>query len=329
MQRAIKASHLRRLANGGVKDLFIVAKPEVAAAFVISQPLYAKFIHVGERFALLDCGGRTVDAITYKVIQTDPRRLQEVVAPDGASCGSTFLNDRFHKLLESRLEGAKLVGNNTPLNEIIDSKVIERDNGQKRTIDITKKEEKFAGVFIPGLQADLPQRISNNRVYFDRREMKDVFKYCLRDVAKLLRDQLQSAKETIDSETGLGFNVQKVFLVGGFCESPSLQNHIQNVLTTEQNILNQPISLVITHHIDSAVARGAVLRALNKEDGPRRITRTSYRILRSDFYDSGLPEHRGLRGRRYAVDGLVHIEKCIHWQILKVGSLRCGFQALQ
>ena len=62
MLRAIEASQLRRLENGGIKDLFIVAEPEAAAAYALSQ--YADRLFPGETFLVLDCGGGTVDAIS-------------------------------------------------------------------------------------------------------------------------------------------------------------------------------------------------------------------------------------------------------------------------
>lgn len=322
MHRAIEASGLGRLDNGGIKGLFIVSEPEAASTFVISQSDSARFLNLGETIVLLDCGGGTVDAITYKVIQTDPVRLREVVPPNGASCGSVFLNKNFEELLRDRLQGATLLGNAISLDHIIKTKLVEWENLYKRTIDITarKGSEKFNMLHIHGLQTDESRRIRDNCVLFDRSEIKDVFKGCLRDVHKLLRDQLRRAKEATDEDTGgLGFNVQRVFMVGGFAESPSLQSHIRDVLSRERNVLGQPIRLVLPRHVDSAVARGAVLRALNKEDGPRRFTRISYGIIRSNLYDPDLPEHQGLRGRIWAVDGQLYIEKCIHWQILVVG----------
>ena len=110
--------------------------------------------------------------------------------------------------------------------------------------------------------------------------MKGVFKGCLRKVAEFLRLQLQDAKEARDGDgNARGFAVQKVILIGGFGDSPSLHHHLENVLATERNLLRQPIELINPKHIDPAVARSAVLRALNKENGPERISRTSYGII--------------------------------------------------
>ncbi|KIX02790.1 uncharacterized protein Z518_08732 [Rhinocladiella mackenziei CBS 650.93] len=321
MARAIETSQLGQLENGSVKDLFIVAEPEAAAAYALADNHYASRISPGETFLLLDCGGGTVDAITYKVLQTDPVRLKEVVPSDGASCGSSFLNDGFRELLENKLEGAEFLGNDLPLTRIIDSKVIEWENGPKREIDITNRKEIFDCMRIQGLQAlQGDGGHPKGSLHFTRPEMKEVFKPCLRGVVKLMRKQLQQAKEARDEARGAGargFNVQKVILIGGFGESPSLQNHLRDVLSKERNLLGQPIELIRPHSIDSAVARGAILRALNKENGPVRITRTSYGVLCTDLYDKESPLHQGLRGRRDLVDGELYIYDTIHWKILK------------
>lgn len=317
MARAIERSQLGRLEDGCIKDLFIVAEPEAAAAFALADGEYSARINPGETFLLLDCGGGTVDAITYQVTQTDPVRLKEVVPATGVSCGSSFLNDAFRRLLEVTLAGARIEG--STLENTIRSKVLEFENGQKRTIDITKKKAIFEDVSIQGLQADETRGLGMGRIHLKYKEMKDVYKNCLRGVAKLMREQLQQAKEARDEDRGdQGYNVQKVILIGGFGDSPSLQSHLQNVLSEERNLLGQRIELLLNKHIDSAVARGAILRALNKADGPSRISRTSYGILCSDLFERDNLIHQGRRGRRDHADGELYISNTIHWEILVV-----------
>ncbi|KAJ9610003.1 hypothetical protein H2200_006333 [Cladophialophora chaetospira] len=308
MMRAIKASQLGRLENGGIKDLFIVSEPEAAAAWALSEDHYASRIYPGETFLVLDCGGGTVDAITYQLLQTDPVRVREVVEATGESCGSSLLNEEFRKLLEIRLENAKL-HINLPLPKVIDSAVLAWENGHKRQIDVTKRNE-MPDAYIAGLERDDSQRIGNNRVHFEYKEMKDVFKGCLRKVVVLMRDQLEKAREA-------GVAVQKVILIGGFGDSTSLRCHLENVLSRERNLIGEHIQLMQPKYVDSAVARGAVLRALNKEHGPTRISRTSYGILFDDRFDKNNPKHKGLKGRKDKADGNLYIKETIHWQISK------------
>ena len=70
-----------------------------------------------------------------------------------------------------------------------------------------------------------------------------------------------------------------------------------------------------------AVSSGAVLRALNKEHGPKRITRSSYGILQKIYYDpDGNDLHKSLPkqyAKRDPVDGIKYVHG-ITWHILKV-----------
>lgn len=123
-----------------------------------------------------------------------------------------MLNEEFRKLLETRLEGAKLQINE-PICRVIDLAVLEWENGHKRQLDVTQKI-KVPDAYIAGLLKDDGRRISSNHVHFEYKEMKDIFKGCLRKVAELMREQLEQARDA-------GFAVQKVVLIGGFGDSPS------------------------------------------------------------------------------------------------------------
>jgi hypothetical protein len=254
----------------------------------------------------------------------DPIRVREVVKAQGVSCGSSLMNERFQVLLESRLERAKLTVD-TPLHKVIQMAVMDWENGHKREIDVNNKHQHIDSLRIPGLEANSSLGFGPNCVKFKYQEMKDVFKDCLRQTARLMRDQLQAAAEaelprSSDDEGSAtfgarGYAVQKVVLIGGFSESPSLKHHLENILLNTRNLLGQPITLLKPEHVDSAVARGAVLRALNKANGPTRISRSSYGILTDELFDKNDPKHKGLKGRRSRADGRIYIRDTIQWQI--------------
>ena len=69
----------------------------------------------------------------------------------------------------------------------------------------------------------------------------------------------------------------------------------------------------------TAVASGAVLRAINKEQGPRRIARSSYGILRTEPHGQ-YPEHRGVRKWRDPHDGQAYVRRTIDWVLKLVSS---------
>lgn len=97
METAIRASGL-----GTSKDLFLVSEPEAAAAYIIGKnkvinvrvfSLYNSCHLINhnsqpeENFLILDAGGGTVDATTYKLTKDYPLRLSEqLVTATGMLC---------------------------------------------------------------------------------------------------------------------------------------------------------------------------------------------------------------------------------------------------
>jgi membrane-associated HD superfamily phosphohydrolase len=214
--------------------------------------------------------------------------------------------------LQERLKQATIIGNDLPLERIIAAEVQKFEN-EKRSINILDKKAHIDAVHIPGLQAaaDRELRIRKNNLDLSWKEMYEVFRDCLRGIADLMLKQLNKARTN-------GINVQTVILTGGFGESPSLRNHLKKILRKERNLLNQTIDLEPSRYVQSAVARGAVLRALRKEFGPDRITRSSYGVLRSELYDKNNSRHRKFRVSRDRADGELYIMNTIHWVLDKV-----------
>lgn len=309
---AIKTSQLTNITQGMINDLFIVAESEAAATYALEDRKALSKMITHESFLLLDCGGGTVDAITYTLTRSSPTRMREVVDPEGVSCGSSFLNENYKKLLQHRLKHATIIGNDLPLERIIAAEVQKFEN-EKRSINILDKKAQIDAVYIPGLQAavDGELRIRKNKLDLSWKEMYEVFRDCLRGISDLMLRQLSKAKMN-------GVDVQAVILTGGFGESPSVRNHLRKILRKERNLLNQAIALEPSRYVQSAVARGAVLRALRKEFGPARITRSSYGVLRSELFDENNAIHRKLVVSRDRADGELYVMNTIYWVIDKV-----------
>ncbi|GAM33782.1 hypothetical protein TCE0_013f00935 [Talaromyces pinophilus] len=101
MTRALREAEFIEQSNHDVDNLFIVTEPEAASTHVLEK---SREITAGDCFLLLDAGGGTVDAITYRVASRSPLRLErEEFDPEGALCGSSYLNEEFEKLLWRRL----------------------------------------------------------------------------------------------------------------------------------------------------------------------------------------------------------------------------------
>ena len=320
---AIKSVGFGGLTKECVDNLFIVAEPEAAAEFVLSSFLEKRQIRAGETFVMLDAGGGTVDATTYKVTRSDPVRLERQAIAHGAdSCGSSFLNDGYEQRIKQRLEGEVLAFRGSQLDHYIDRLVTTWENGEKRRIDVTNKRRDPNDLCIMGLKADREKNFIDNYMRWSRDDMKAIFDPVLIRVIGVLAEQLKAAKE---EETNL--NVTKVVLIGGFSESPSLVQVLRGYLARPHNfnIRDVQIELLVPEKFrTSAVARGAVLRALRKEHGPERRSRSSFGFKRHELHDpDNVPQHKGVSVKIDPVDGFETIDNTIFWVIQQV-SLRAS-----
>ena len=316
---AIKSSGLGDLIDSQTIDnLFIVSEPEAAATYVLADVKHQDDkLLPGEVFVLLDAGGGTVDATTYRVTQTHPLRLkEEVVHVGGEMCGSSFLNDRYGEVLRARLDGQRPPPGLTLEGEI-EELVCEFEHVNKRKINVFT-DDRIKPDRIKWLRPDPQRRIrQKGYILWTRGEMHGIFEECLSGVQDVLEGQLTAAIERPDPVT-----VKKVILVGGFGQSHSLQSQLRQYLKTQQNYIGRPIDLVIPHrHETSCIARGAVLRALNKQNGPQRHLQTSFGFLRTELHDPlRVAAHKGIRPTSDKVDGFDSIEGTIYWVLQKVSK---------
>lgn len=84
-----------------IDQLFLIAEPEAAGIAALNEysgDSAATGISPGDGVMICDCGGGTVDIISYKIAQVRPKLIfEELVRGDGERCGSTFIDREFHK----------------------------------------------------------------------------------------------------------------------------------------------------------------------------------------------------------------------------------------
>ncbi|ETS77294.1 hypothetical protein PFICI_11168 [Pestalotiopsis fici W106-1] len=310
--------------NNSIENLFIVSEPEAAATYVLASD---PDIQAGDTFVLLDAGGGTVDANTYTISRTTPLRLtREVVEPGGGLYGSSYLNEGFKRLLhdilkdEEYLEDAHERDNSRETIEGIIEKITinEFEYRIKRNFNIyDSRINKWRRKF------DVSSRLRHNPVkHFSHGGMelpmitiKGLFRTLLEGIATVMEDQINRALQK-------GCRVEKVILQGGFAASKSLQEFIRRRLADLTQRTGHTIKLTkspSSANTITAVASGAVLRAFNKEQGPRRLARSSYGILRTEPFGDYPDEHKGVKPSYDRHDGLPYVKRTIDW-VLSMGS---------
>ncbi|KAI0813764.1 hypothetical protein GGR55DRAFT_635774 [Xylaria sp. FL0064] len=292
------------LSGCAIENLFLVSEPEAAAAFILDTD---PDIHAGQTFVLLDAGGGTVDANTYTVSQTQPLRLrEEAVTPGGGLCGSSYLNEGFRKMLHKRLETEKhyLESGVITLDGIVEHIMMnEFEYKTKRQFDIYDTQKMNERYYCANLQDNHSRGFYDSNIYVRHDQIKAIFTPCLEQIARIMEGQIEAARQ-------IGVCVDKVVPVGGFAGSPSLRGYLERHLRTLSSRIGFEIEFIVRQNNVAAVASGAVLRALNKNNGPKRSIRSSYGIRRDEHYDPKF--HKSAKPYRDPVDGLMYV-RTIDW----------------
>jgi actin-related protein len=149
-------------------------------------------------------------------------------------------------------------------------------------------------------------------------DLQGIFDESLKTIERLLLDQIEHARRS-------NTIVDKVVLVGGFGDSPALKEYLKASLQRVNNQHRTGIELVPAAANTSAtgVAIGAILRAQNKKNGPKRIPCRSVGVLFNVEYN---PERypQDVLQQLWSVsknDGLEYITRTLRW-VIKVVSFQ-------
>lgn len=130
-------------------------------------------------------------------------------------------------------------------------------------------------------------------------------------------------EDAVVSAKNAGYAVSKVVVVGGFGDSTCLQSYLLQQKYRIVRKLGQPLKLRFSPRNMSAtgVATGAIMRAINKANGPSRIPCQSIGILRHIPWDQpeDYPADILSQPRKWsAPEQKDYVMNTIHWVVKKV-----------
>ncbi|CCC12214.1 unnamed protein product [Sordaria macrospora k-hell] len=228
----------------GETKLILVEEPEAAALSTLYEQRDHPNINVGETFIVCDCGGGTVDIISYEVTSTDPFQVKEAVKGDGKLCGAFLVDSAFEDWMKikSGLKFGKVEANEFRLfmND-------EWEHTMKRTFSGRETQETFV-IRPPARVFSMIKKFkgTTDRFPIHKDTVEVFFHKTFTGIRTLISEQISMIREKY------GGGPKNILLVGGLGGSPYLYNQLNGL---HRNVL-QPVRAW------SAVARGAVIAVL-------------------------------------------------------------------
>ncbi|CZR67409.1 related to hsp70 protein [Phialocephala subalpina] len=251
-------------------EVFTIAEPEAAAIATLkkfSGPNALNAIKANENILICDCGGGTVDITTYVINQVSPRlEFDELHIGVGGKCGSTYIDRNLHTLLSKRFgssfDNIAFAQKGPGSRFMISFEKHKRDFGRNDDRDILE---------IGPIRLEVPDSEHYDEVErmvkLTYEDMQTLFDPVVSEITNLVGQQVKEAKLKKNA------NIDRVILVGGFAESPYLNNVLEDWCWQNGDITlicpeyPQVIPLRLVYHAlillsQAAVVRGAALRGL-------------------------------------------------------------------
>ena len=91
---------------GDRKNLLMISEPECAASYALKR-LQPSHLKIGSHIIVCDCGGGTVDLISYRIRRLEPLlQVEESGVCNGGKCGGVFINRIFEEEVDKKLQKA-------------------------------------------------------------------------------------------------------------------------------------------------------------------------------------------------------------------------------
>ncbi|OAG36308.1 hypothetical protein AYO21_09473 [Fonsecaea monophora] len=231
-------------------NVLFITEPEAAAIYT------ARYLKDEVREIFLK------DVVSYKVKQVEPSLvLERIGVPTGDKCGAIYIDIAFKEWLRQQLGNKyyEKLDLNQDLQRVsshtCESKAMRE---LMKSFDVLKKQfhknhrDMALDLPAPLHNLTLEGRVDCGEIKISNATMTGFFDFCVGKIMDLLTGHIRQ----IDN---LGKQVKNIFLVGGFGESPYLQEEIEFSLRLRRIKLRRPDTSW------TAVVRGAVLHGIEKD----------------------------------------------------------------
>ncbi|RKK93544.1 hypothetical protein BFJ68_g15532 [Fusarium oxysporum] len=258
--------------------------------------------HLMYTLLVVDAGGGTVDLISYTILSTKPiLEVQEAAPGSGALCGSTFLNMRFSKFLQSKL------GKEEGFDDEIMAEALDVfENKVKCQFALNVEPDETYNIPVAGLANNKSLGISRGRFALKASDVNKIFEPVVLEVIRLVKDQI----------TASNVPVQAILLVGGFGSSNYLKERLRAAIDGSVRIMQPPNAW-------QAIVQGAVLKGLAQSSPDCAVVKVENRKARKHYgtewsvrWDE--KSHGNLKSERYwcGLDGCYKV-RVMEWFITR------------
>ncbi|KAL7766495.1 hypothetical protein ACKLNR_004411 [Fusarium oxysporum f. sp. zingiberi] len=279
----------------------LVSEPEAAASYALHD-LDMNGLDAGDTIVVVDAGGGTVDLISYTILSTKPiLEVQEAAPGSGALCGSTFLNMRFSKFLQSKL------GKEEGFDDEIMAEALDVfENKVKRQFALNVEPDETYNIPVAGLANNKSLGISRGRFALKASDVNKIFEPVVLEVIRLVKDQI----------TASNVPVQAILLVGGFGSSNYLKERLRAAIDSSVRIMQPPNAW-------QAIVQGAVLKGLAQSSPDCAVVKVENRKARKHYgtewsvrWDE--KSHGNIKSERYwcGLDGCYKV-RVMEWFITR------------
>ncbi|RPA76200.1 actin-like ATPase domain-containing protein [Ascobolus immersus RN42] len=237
-------------------SILMVSEPEAAANYCLqeqrtNQGVGVEVFNPGNKVVICDCGGGTVDLITYLVEEVRPiLKLTEAAVGDGGKYGSTSIDRQFITMLKDRLGGEREFNKLGPRRTGRGGAIMEIFESAKRGFVLGDTRQKW---YIPlgNVPDNFEQQIEDGELLLEYDDMESLFENSVTNIIRLLHNQIAMVGAR---------SVSAILLVGGFGQSNYLMRSIENWLSSE--FPGTGIRIERPKNAWSAIARGACLHGI-------------------------------------------------------------------